>query len=234
MGTSADVLREISDLPPGLEGPRGSIVIELKRSQSLTAKQLSEALALSPNAIRHHLKELEAAGLVRHQREARGGVGAPVFGYRLTRAGHDLFPRRYEEALTSLLDHLVEGLGRDQAVAALGARYQNLARRLSGDLERLPARQRLERVGEVLTAEGYMAEWSDGDGDEGRMVLTEHNCAMGSVARKFPEICEAERRFLGRVLGAEVERRSHMLDGCATCQYHVDFGRDSSPTEETR
>ncbi len=233
MGTSAEALRELYELPPGLEGPRGAIVIELKRSQSLTAKDLSSMLDLSPNAIRHHLKELEGSGLVEHVRQTRG-VGAPVFSYRLTRAGHDLFPRRYEEALTDLLDHLVEGLGRDRAVTALAARFHSLARGLSGDIERLPVREKLERVVEVLTAEGYMAEWSDTGAADGRVVLTEHNCAMGSVARKFPEICEAERRFLSQVLGADVERQSHMLDGCAACQYHVYFGPHGSPTQETR
>jgi DeoR family suf operon transcriptional repressor len=43
------------------------------------------------------------------------------------------------------------------------------------------------------------------------------------VAERFPEICAAEARFLADVLGAEVERREHMLDGCSACEYHVRF-----------
>src|SRR5438445_69557 len=45
------------------KGLRGQILLELKRAQPLTAKDLAEKLRVSPNAIRHHLKELEAEQL---------------------------------------------------------------------------------------------------------------------------------------------------------------------------
>jgi len=57
----------------------------------------------------------------------------------------------------------------------------------------------------------------------GSGTLTEHNCAIPAVAERFPEICAAEARFLADVLGAEVERREHMLAGCSACEYHVRF-----------
>jgi DeoR family suf operon transcriptional repressor len=57
----------------------------------------------------------------------------------------------------------------------------------------------------------------------GAGTLTEHNCAIPAVAERFPEICAAEARFLARVLGAEVDRREHLLSGCSTCEYHVRF-----------
>ena len=63
----------------------------------------------------------------------------------------------------------------------------------------------------------------------GQATLTEHNCAIPAVAERFPEICAAEARFLAEVLGAEVDRREHMLDGCSACEYHVRF----KPAEET-
>ena len=65
-----------------------------------------------------------------------------------------------------------------------------------------------------------MAVWSGG---EGAGTLTAHNCAMRAVAQKFPEICEAEQRFLTEVLAADVTRASHMLSGCSACEYHIDF-----------
>src|SRR5438128_1819061 len=89
------------------KGPRGDILLELKRSQPLTAKELAQKLGVSPNAIRHHLKELEAEGLIAYGREQRG-VGAPTFAFRLSAAGEELFPRRYEEALTEVLQRVSE------------------------------------------------------------------------------------------------------------------------------
>ena len=95
-------LKAAAGLPDSLGGPRGSILIALKQAGALTAKDLAGLLGLSLNAIRHHLKELEAESVVTHEREARG-VGAPVYSYRLTERGEALFPARYEAALTEAL-----------------------------------------------------------------------------------------------------------------------------------
>jgi len=206
-------------LPLGHKGPCGELLVQLKRMQPLTAKELAAGLGVSLNAARHHLKELEAEGLVRYERENRG-VGAPVFLYRLSPAGEALFPRRYEEALNGLLDHLVEREGREAAVALLQGYFGTIAQRLTGVLEGTPAEDRLKVVARALSDEGYMAE---GTADAAGGTLTEHNCAISAVAARFPEICAAEAQFLADVLKADVARREHMLSGCTICQYHVRF-----------
>ena len=91
----------------------------------MTARDMGRELGLSMNAVRHHLKELEAAGLVGYERENRG-VGAPAFAYGLTPAGESLFPRRYQETLTILLDQMVRRDGREAAVALLDAKHDRL------------------------------------------------------------------------------------------------------------
>ncbi|MGH7419312.1 MAG: helix-turn-helix domain-containing protein, partial [Candidatus Rokuibacteriota bacterium] len=73
------------------KGLRGDILLELKRAQPLAARELAARLGVSPNAVRHHLKELEAERLVLYGREQRG-VGAPTYAYRLAPAGEALFP----------------------------------------------------------------------------------------------------------------------------------------------
>ena len=213
-------------MPIGHKGPRGEVLVQLKRLQPLTAKDLAGRLGVSLNAVRHHLKELEAEGLVRYERENRG-VGAPVFIYRLSAAGEALFPRRYEEALKGLLDHLVEREGREVAVGLLQSYFGTIARRLASSVKDSPAEERLQAVAQVLSDEGYMAE---GTVTESGGILTEHNCAILSVAERFPEICAAEARFLAEVLKAEVARREHILSGCTTCEYHVRFQRAAEET----
>ena len=208
-----------SNGPLGQKGPRGAVLVQLKRARELTAKELAGRLGVSLNAARHHLKELEAEGLVEYRREHRG-VGAPAFAYRLSPAGEALFPRRYEETLTALLDRMVERDGRAAAVALLETYFAGLTRRLQGELAGSTPAERLNVLGRVLSEEGYMAEVTSG-GASG--TLTEHNCAIPAVAERFPEICAAEARFLADVLGAEVDRREHMLSGCSACEYHVRF-----------
>ncbi|HKT60179.1 MAG TPA: winged helix-turn-helix transcriptional regulator [Gemmatimonadales bacterium] len=204
----------------GLNGSRHAVLLQLKLAQRLTAKELAERVGLSLNAVRHHLKELEASGLVGYVREHRG-VGAPVFSYSLTAAGESMFPRRYEETLTTLLDQMVQRDGRDAAVALLEAHFADLASRLKAELTGSGPAERLQALGRVLSDEGYMAEVRTAPGEG---TLTEHNCAIPAVAQRFPEICAAEARFVADVLGGQVERRGHMLSGCRACEYHVRFG----------
>lgn len=194
-------------------------MVQLKRWQRLTAKELAGRLGVSLNAARHHLKELEAEGLIRYEREHRG-VGAPVFLYSLSPAGEALFPRRYEETLTALLDRIVEREGREGAIGLLEAHIAGQARRFRAELEDSAPQERLQAMARIRSEQGYMAE-AVAAGAGG--VLTEHNCAIQAVAQRFPEICAAEARFLAEALGAEVERREHILSGCPACQYHVRF-----------
>jgi DeoR family suf operon transcriptional repressor len=201
------------------KGPRGEILTALKRSQPLTATELSELVGVSPNAIRHHLKELETESLVSYGREQRG-VGAPTFAYRLTEAGEALFPKRYEQTLVAVLEELADRQGRDAAIGLLEAQYATLTRRLEAELVDAAPAERLAAVAGALSEAGYMAEWNEA---RGAFQLTERNCAIRAVAERFPEVCAAEERFLNTVLGAAVERRAHIMNGCNACEYAVSF-----------
>jgi DeoR family suf operon transcriptional repressor len=193
--------------------------MQLKREHRLTAKDLSARLGVSLNAVRHHLRELDAAGLVEHEREHRG-VGAPAFAYKLSPAGEALFPRRYEEALTALLEQVAVDHGREAAVKLLEAYFAALAGRAGSDLTAVAPDERLAVLGRMLSEAGYMAEVIPGVGEG---ILREHNCAIPAVAVRFPEICAIEARVLGELLDADISRRGHMLEGCSACEYHVRF-----------
>ncbi|HEX6533470.1 MAG TPA: helix-turn-helix domain-containing protein [Gemmatimonadaceae bacterium] len=211
--------RRLPEAPFGQKGPRAAILIELKRGGRLTAAVLAARLGTSLNAVRHHLRELEAESLVEYERERRG-VGAPAFAYRLSAAGEALFPSRYEETLLHVLDQVAERQGRAAAVAMLESHFVALERRLEPLLERATPEERLEIVARALSEEGYMAEWR-GEAGSDAAALVEHNCVIRSVAERFPEVCAAEERFLAGALGAPVERRAHMLRGCGACGYRV-------------
>lgn len=201
------------------KGLRADILRELKLAQPLTAKNLAQKLGVSANAIRHHLKELEAEALVTYGREQRG-VGAPTFAYRLSHQGEALFPKRYEQTLTDLLARVAERQGRAATTAMLEDLYADLTRQLQSELEGVAPEGRLAAVTRVLSEAGYMAE-SDVSG--GSFRLAEHNCAIKSVAERFPEVCAAEAKFLQTVLSASVERTAHIVDGCNACEYAITF-----------
>jgi DeoR family transcriptional regulator, suf operon transcriptional repressor len=210
--------------PLGHRGVRGAILLELKKAGSLTTRDLSSRLGVSPNAVRHHLKDLEEQELVEYQR-LRRGVGAPTFAYRLARAAEALFPRRYETMLLHVLSGIIRAHGRAEAIALLEEQFTVTTARLEKELADATPEERLERVASLLSDQGYMAEASPG-------TLVQHNCAVQAVAEQFPEICAAEARFLSAVLNADVRRERHILSGCTACEYRVRFSAPVAPLEE--
>ena len=215
---------------PAYKGLRGEVLLELKRAQPRTAKQLADTLGVSPNAVRHHLKELEAESLIAYGREQRG-VGAPTFAYRLSAAGEALFPRAYEATLTELLERVTEKAGRGAAVELFRDHYRELTHRVSAELEGKGAPERVALVARLMSEQGYMADWREA---AGAFRLAEHNCAIRAVAERFPEVCAAEQRFLRDVLGAAVERRSHIASGCNACEYTITFGVQPGVARESQ
>jgi predicted ArsR family transcriptional regulator len=211
-------------LPVGYRGVRAAVLLELKKAESLSTKELASRLGVSLNAVRHHLKDLEQQQLVEYRRERRG-VGAPTLAYRLAPAGQALFPRGYETMLLSLLNAVVRAEGRGRAVAMLEEQFAFAAERVEQELAGAGADERLAAVARVLSEQGYMAEASNGG-------LIEHNCAVQEVAKQFPEICEAEARFLSAVLQADIRRERHILSGCTACEYRVRVSGTPVPLEK--
>lgn len=214
--------RPTTDLPPGQKGPRGSILVQLKAERGLCAKELGERLGLSPNAMRHHLKELEVAGLIAYEREVRG-VGAPAFCYHLTRQGEALFPNRLEGLLDQLLDHVVAREGRAAATAVLEQYFLDLGRKFEEQVAGVSATERRVVVTRLLSEEGFMPEWRVSP--EGVETILLHNCPIRVVVDRLPEVCEAETRFLSMVFGVALERHEHREAGAGACEYRL-------PTQE--
>lgn len=211
--------------PVGHRGTRAVVLRCLKQAGVATAAALAGTLDCSLNAVRHHLKELEADGLVVHDRTPHG-VGAPAYAYRLSARGHALFPERYAATVAHLLDHMVALQGRDASATLLQAHYGALGARICAETAELAREARGEHIARALDDEGFMATWQPA-ADGG--VLTEHNCPQRMVAERFPEVCAAEEAFLAQAFGATIERQSHIAAGCGSCSYHVTI---SVPTPE--
>jgi DeoR family suf operon transcriptional repressor len=211
-------MTQAGTLPAGYRGTRAELLVALKKSQPITAKELADKFGVTPNALRRHLKELELEGVVRYRREIHG-VGGPVFAYSLTDAGEALFPRAYESALTEALEIVREQVGTEGVVQLFRRRWELIAESAKPELASLPVEQRAHRLAELLTSLGYMAEADETAGAS--QTLKEHNCAIRMVAERYPEVCEAEEQFIQAVLGAEVTRQTHITKGANCCEYCI-------------
>jgi len=200
----------------GFKGMRSDILVVLRKEQPLTMRALADHFGLTANALRRHLTELVDAGLVVYRREIRG-QGAPTFAYSLSDAGEALFPRAYIDPLVDALESLRAREGTEAVVALFRKRWDTMAESAMPRLVTLPLHERAPLLAELLTAESYMSEAIAGLGDD--TTIRHHNCAVREIALRFPEVCSAEAEFIETVLGAPVERRAHLKDGCRACEY---------------
>ena len=200
----------------GFKGMRSDILVVLRKEQPLTMKALADHFGLTTNALRRHLTELVDAGLVNYRREIRG-LGAPVFAYSLSEAGEALFPRAYIDPLVDALEALRDREGTEAVVQLFRKRWDAMAETARPRLALLPMHERAQLLAELLTAEGYMTEAITERDDA--TTIRHHNCAVREIALRFPEVCSAEAEFIETVLGAPVERRTHLKDGCRACEY---------------
>jgi DeoR family suf operon transcriptional repressor len=218
----------MESIAPGLSGHRGlrgEILLEIKKTQPVTAKELAENFGVSANAVRRHLKELEAEGLVVYGREQRG-TGAPTHTYRLSPNGEALFPKRYGEALTDILSVVAQNSGRHVVREMFAERFRIQAERLRTELADASLEEKVEAVARMLSEQGFMAAWTV---EAGTLRLAEHNCAMQAAAEQFPEICAAEADFLADVFESDVRRDQYIPEGCNSCEYSISPGQAASP-----
>ncbi|MEM9264264.1 MAG: iron-sulfur cluster biosynthesis transcriptional regulator SufR [Cyanobacteria bacterium P01_F01_bin.13] len=192
----------------------------LLKSGQATAQALANSLGVSPQAIRRHLKDLQAEELVEHQ-AMQSGMGRPNYIYHLSARGRAKFPSQYDKFAVSLLDTMVETVGAEQVSAILRQQWQ---RKASHYIELLGNRPLLERVQQLVKMrqdEGYMSEFHYGD-DGDTYIITEHNCAISQVAESHPAVCGHELAMFALALpDCQVERTHWLVRGENFCGYRI-------------
>jgi DeoR family transcriptional regulator, suf operon transcriptional repressor len=198
---------------------RRAILVALKRRGPLRGADLATELDLTVAAVRQQLGRLEDDGLVVHHRQEGDGRGRPTHIYELTPLADSLFPKRYGDLTTELLSYL-GGTDSEQVDDLFEQRRR---RRLHDAQSRLDSRTLDEQVAEltaILDEDGYLADVERLD--DGTWRITEHNCAILSVAQGFRQACSSELSFIRDALpGATVQRVAHLMDGAHVCAYEI-------------
>jgi DeoR family suf operon transcriptional repressor len=206
----------------------------LKQGQA-TAHELATALDVSPQAIRRHLKDLEAEALILYQ-AVQVGMGRPQHVYQLSSQGRDRLRRARSDRFgdsqgkfaVSLLDTLAETIGHEQVSSILRKQWERKALEYRERVGTGSLQQRVANLVEIRIAEGYMAEWhpidsKDSDsGTGGGFIMFEHNCAISNVAESFPSVCGHELEMFAMLLpDCTVERTHWIINGEHRCGYLV-------------
>jgi len=196
-------------------GTRGSILEMLKRTGGMTASDLGNELGITPMAARQHLAVLAAEGLVQTTLR-RSGVGRPSSVYALTEKGQETFPRLYDDMLLMVLDGVRDLEGQNGIDAILEWRARRMVSEYGPKLEKLPPEEKIEALFDALRRTYHMPEMRQ-SGDE--IIITEYNCPIARVSRRFPEICRSELDIMRELAGLPVDRDACMAHGAGYCRY---------------
>jgi DeoR family transcriptional regulator, suf operon transcriptional repressor len=202
----------------GVPSTRRKILEAIKRHGEARAEEIASGLGISVQGIRQHLTALERDGLIGHH-ERRDGLGRPKYLFTLTSEGDALFPRNYAELTNELLEYVS-----DEDPQLLDRIFDRRAmRRLEQARERTVGATFAEKVAtiaDILDEDGYLAEFVQRE--DGSYVITEHNCAVLSVAMRYGHACGSELAFLQDAMPeAEVTRIAHRIAGGHVCAYLV-------------
>jgi predicted ArsR family transcriptional regulator len=217
-----------------VSGAKRRLLERLKRVDSASTAELAVSFQLTPAAVRQHLEDLAAAGLVEVAAPAAPpggrGRGRPAQAWRLTATAASLFPDHHADLTVSLLEVIRGTLGESCIDRVVDARTQA---QLAGYREVLPdpvassVGERVEALAQLRTVEGYMAEAVSlpGGAEDGEdaYLLVEHHCPICAAAETCQNLCRGELELFRAALGVDVhvERSQHIMAGDQRCAYRV-------------
>lgn len=189
----------------------------LRRKGRSSAETIANDLGVTPNAVRQHLTNLEREGLVVSQPE-RSGRGRPSLLFVLTERADAVFPKRYGQLATMVLQEVQEMGGPDaldELFARVAARHANAIER---DLEGLDFDEKLRRVVAWIGRAGTLVEQTEGpDG----VHVTIHNCPFRNTALKFPQVCSITPQLISRLTEAAISQSDSIHRHDPYCSFVV-------------
>jgi predicted ArsR family transcriptional regulator len=205
-------------------GTRGRIARLILENGPVTAADLSARLGLTPAAVRRHLDNLLADGMVeaRHARPyGSRGRGRPARLFAMTDAGRSAFEHAYDDLAASALRFLAEIAGPDAVARFARQQISELERRYRPVVAGAAPADRVKALADALSADGYAASAGGAPAAAGGEQLCQHHCPVAHVAAEYPQLCEAETEAFGRLLGTPVQRLATIAHGDGICTTHI-------------
>ncbi len=193
----------------------------LKREGAQSAQRLAAALDVSAMAVRQHLYALEGQKMATFTEVPRPR-GRPEKQWQLTSGAASFFPDGHANLTVELIGAMGEAFGGSGLKQLLAVRARQQLEHYREHLSPYKSlRRRLDRLAEMRTQEGYMAEvLTEPDGS---LLFVENHCPICTAAASCTGLCGAELDVFRGVLGdlADVDRCEHILDGDRRCAYRV-------------
>lgn len=195
----------------------------LKNKGEQTIKEIANELEVTTEGARFQLLKLSNEGLVKSESRSKGR-GRPQQVWSLTAKGHTRFPDRHPRLTVKLIEKIKQNLGEDvlnKIIYSAGEdnilRYKEKIN--SGD----SLEEKIKKLAEIRTSEGYMARYEKDDKDSSFMLIENH-CPICEAAKTCQGFCKSELNTFKTVLGEniQIKRVNHILEGARRCAYKIE------------
>ena len=194
----------------------------LKNEGPQEAPALAESLGVTPMAVRQHLYELEEDGIVEAVPSPRP-KGRPGKVWHLTEKSAEFFPDSHADFAVGLIHSIRDAFGEEGMDKLLDLRAEEQVAGYRAEIgESGTLKERLNKLADLRTREGYMADVLPGD-EPDQFLLVENNCPVCEAARECSGICERELKVFEELMGEDVAiyRTDHITKGARRCAYVV-------------
>jgi len=164
-----------------------------------TARDLARKLGIQESAARGHLGRMEERGLVAPSFR-REGVGRPRKRYVLTSTAQDLFPKKYDLILDTVVDSLLAKEGEGYVSALFADAAERMAQSVVKDVPRSGSpEERAENVVRSLNRLGFRC--TTDRSPDGTIRITRSNCVFRHSAITHPFLlCDVFDKHLTEAL----------------------------------
>lgn len=208
-----------------MQATRQQILDFLRRHGRATVKELDGHLGLTSTGVRQHLTVLEREGLVEAQEE-RGRVGRPALVYRLTDEGDALYPKKYDELASILLDEVREVAGAQTLQTLLRRVAAGFAGPYRVRLEERPLPERISAATQIIEERGSQVDYIQSGGD---WLIRQYTCPFPKVARLNSCVCALDVEFVRQLVGADARLSTSLLRDDGACTFRVRRAQPASP-----
>ena len=189
----------------------------LRIAGPLGVEDLSDAMEVTPTAVRQRLMRLLAHGMI--QRDAiRNGRGRPKHRYWLTDKGVRVTGSNFNDLAVTLW-HEVRAVNDPALQKEMLARIARaLAATYADQVHGVTVAERMRSLSDLLARRRIPVSVEEG---MQKPVLRAHACPYPSLAEEDRGICTMEKMMFSALLGDEVELTRCRLDGSSDCQFQA-------------
>ncbi|MFW9995209.1 MAG: helix-turn-helix transcriptional regulator [Candidatus Odinarchaeota archaeon] len=190
-----------------------------------TAKEIARNLKISPNGVRHHLKQLEYEQLVKRT-VRRGKTGRPATIYTFKDKAFNQFPKMYPEISKMLLEGIMDQYGIDAAVKLLEGIGMRIADNIKENVDYsmdesdqgVTIQQKVERLAKIFEDYGKFPQLIE---EKGSYIIRNYNCLIYDISSDIPLACKIDETLIRELLGFTPVKESCIRDGAGYCQFRV-------------